>query len=75
MEAAVGFKVGTLFGKGQVLAYTQGGKLFTEGKYSVLVKKSEGRTNRTLMELRRSEIQTCHSSKFIPVVEQIKEAG
>ena len=75
MEAAVGFKVTTSFGNGNVIAYVKGGKHFTDGKYVVLVKKTEGRTNRIQMELSRSEIKSCHSSNFIPVVEQIKEAG
>jgi hypothetical protein len=75
MEAAVGFKVGTTFGNGKVIAYVEGGKNFTQGKYIVLVKKNEVRSNRVQMELSRSEIKSCHSSNFIPVVEQIKEAG
>ena len=75
MEAAIGFKVGTSFGKGRVIAYVKGGKTCTDGKYIVLVKKKEGRTNSIQMELNRSDIKTCHASNFIPVVEQIKEAG
>ena len=75
VEAGIGFKVGTTFGNGKVIAYVDAGRTFTSGKYIVLVKKNEGRTNRIQMELNRSDIKNCHSSTFIPVVEQIKEAG
>jgi hypothetical protein len=75
MEAAVGFNVDTSFGDGKVIGYINGGKNFVDGKYVVLVKKSEGRVNRNEMTLNRTDIKGCLSSKFIPVVEQIKEAG
>ena len=75
MEAGIGFNVGTTFGNGKVIAYVDAGRTFIGGKFIVMVKKGEGRTNRIQMELNRSDIKTCHSSKFFPVVEQIKEAG
>mmetsp|Transcript_741 Transcript_741/g.870 ORF Transcript_741/g.870 Transcript_741/m.870 type:complete len:1995 (-) Transcript_741:61-6045(-) len=75
METAVGFRVGTTFGYGKVIGYTMGGKTFQNGKYIVLVKKNGSRTNRFQMELNRSDIKDCHASKFIPVVEQIREAA
>jgi len=75
VEAAVGFQVDTTFGNGKVIAYINGSRTFTDGQFVVMVQQAEGRTNRVQMDLKRSDIKSCLSSKFIPVVEQIKEGG
>eukprot|EP00978_Attheya_sp_CCMP212_P000464 scaffold907_cov55-Attheya_sp.AAC.8 len=74
VEAAVGFDVETKVGKGVVSAYKFGGNKFRAGKYSVLVKE-RGRHKGHIIELHGTDILSCPAAKFIPVIEQIREAA
>lgn len=74
MEASVGFKVVTSGGSGKVVGYINGGRHFSEGKYLVQVRK-HGRTDKELTEMNRSEIIQCKATKFIPILEQLREAA
>jgi hypothetical protein len=74
MEAAVGFDVGTALGSGKVLAYVDGGPELRTGRYFVLM-KDEGRHKGHVLEFNRSDVLSCHSAQFIPVIEHIREAA
>jgi hypothetical protein len=74
MEAAVGFDVGTALGRGKVLAYVDGGPELRTGHYCVLIKE-EGRYKGHVLELNRSDVLSCDSAQFIPVIEHIREAA
>ena len=74
MEAAVGFDVGTALGRGKVLAYVDGGPELRTGHYFVLI-KDEGRYKGNVLELNRSDVLSCNSAQFIPVIEHIREAA
>jgi hypothetical protein len=74
MEAAVGFDVNTIIGRGSVVAYVNGGPDFRSGRYFVSI-NSEGRHSGQVLELNRSDVLSCESAQFIPVVEHIREAA
>ena len=74
MEAAVGFEVETTLGRGKVVAYTDGGKDFRSGRYFVSIKE-EGRHQGHVLELNRTDMLSCLSAQFIPVIEHIREAA
>lgn len=73
VEAGVGFKVDTTLGPGKVMGYTDGQSL-QNLKYVVQVKRN-GVNLSELKILERCDILSCTSAKFIPVVEQIREAA
>lgn len=74
MEAAIGFEVGTGLGRGRVLAYVDGGRDFRSGRYFVTIRE-EGRHEGQVLELNRSDVLSCRSAQFIPVIEHIREAA
>jgi hypothetical protein len=74
MEAAIGFEVATSLGRGRVVAYTHGGEDFRCGRYFVSIAE-EGRHCRQVLELNRSDILSCASAQFVPIVEHIREAA
>jgi len=72
VEAAVGFDVNTTYGAGKVVAYVQGGKENTAGKYFVCLK---GRHKGRVMEFNRCQILSCQGATFVPVTEHIRAAA
>ena len=74
MEAAVGFDVNTAIGRGTVVAYVNGGQDFRCGRYFVSISE-EGRHHRQVLQLNRSDILSCESAKYVPIVEHIREAA
>jgi len=74
VEAGIGFTVQTKLGRGKVLSYVQGGEKQLDGNFFVLIKES-GRFQGHVIKLKRSEIQSCPSAKFVPVLEQIRAAA
>ena len=74
MEAAVGFGVDTSLGRGNVVAYTGGGRDFRYGHYLVKIKE-DGKHHGQIVELNRSDILSCRSAQFIPIIEHITEAA
>lgn len=74
MEAAVGFEVGTPLGTGKVVSYVDGGRDYRSGRFFVEM-IDEGRHKGKVLEYNRSDITSCHSARFIPVVELIREAA
>ena len=74
IEAGIGFKVRTKRGKGKVLAYVNGGKDQLQGRFFVLFEES-GHQKGHVLELNRSDILSCPSAKYIPVIEQIRAAA
>jgi len=74
LEASVGFKIETTLGSGKVIAYVDVGKKFLDGKFLVQMKR-HGRKQSELDIIKGDDILQCPSAKFIPVVEQLKEAA
>jgi hypothetical protein len=74
VEAAVGFRVQTKFGWGDVLAYVDGGRTFESGRFFVAIKE-EGRFNGNVIEQNRKDVLSCHGAQFIPVIEHVREAA
>ena len=74
VEASIGFQVKTKFGSGDVIAYVDGGHRFQSGQYIVVIRDS-GRRNGHVVEMNRSDILSCKSAQFIPVIEHIREAA
>ena len=74
VEAAVGFEVGTPLGYGKVVSYVDGGRDYRSGRYFVKI-QDEGRHKDKIKEFNRSDITSCYSARFIPVVELIREAA
>ena len=74
IEAGVGFAVETTHGRGKVLAYVYGGSKQLKGKFFVLIKESS-RLQGHAIELNRSQILSCPSARFVPVIEQIRAAA
>ena len=74
VEAAVGFEAKTTRGEGTVVGYIDGGPDFKCGRYLVDIKE-EGSNKKQLMELIRSDVLSCESAKFIPIVEHIRAAA
>ena len=74
IEAAVGFRVQTMFGWGVVIACTNGGSTFEASRFFVLIKE-EGRHSGRVLELHRKEILSCHVAQFMPIIEHIREAA
>lgn len=74
VEAAVGFDAKTTRGEGTVVGYVHGGPEFKCGRYLVDVKE-EGTNKKQMMELIRSDVLSCESAKFIPIVEHIRAAA
>lgn len=72
-DAAVGFDVETSLGGGEVVGYTGAGRDFRSGRYLVLM-DGEGKHKDQTLELNKSDIISCKSARFIPVVEHLKEA-
>ncbi len=75
MEASVGFRVTTSQGSGKVVGYVDGGKYFKNGKYLVQMRRQGRSGGKDISCVRRSDILQCKSTKFIPVIEQLKEAA
>jgi hypothetical protein len=74
VEAAVGFEVGTPFGEGKVVAYVDGKRDYRSGRYFVVMKE-DGRHKGKVLEFNRRDITSCHSARFIPIIELIREAA
>lgn len=74
MEAAVGFDANTTRGRGTVVGYSNGGPEFKSGRYFVFIKE-EGRFHKQVVELNRTDVLSCESAKFIPIVEHIRAAA
>ena len=74
IETAVGFEVNTTYGWGDTLAYVDGGRYFTEGRFFVAI-KDEGRYQGHVLELHRKDIYSCHGASFLPILEHISEAA
>jgi hypothetical protein len=74
MEAAIGFDVTTSVGRGTVVAYTSGGTDFRCGRYFVSIAE-EGRHYRQVLELKKSDILSCESAQYIPIIEHIRAAA
>jgi hypothetical protein len=74
MEAAIGFDVTTSKGRGTVVAYTSGGTDFRFGRYYVSIAE-EGRHYRQVLELKKSDILSCESAQYIPIIEHIRAAA
>ena len=74
MEAAIGFDVTTSVGRGTVVAYTNGGTDFRFGRYFVSIAE-EGRHYRQVLELKKSDILSCESAQYIPIIEHIRAAA
>lgn len=74
-EASVGLDVKTAHGHGKVVAYKNGGRDFRSGYYFVAYSDENSRYNGQTIELDRSEIMSCPSAQFIPVLEHIREAA
>jgi hypothetical protein len=68
VEAGLGFKVDTILGPGKVMGIVNG------TQYVVQVKRN-GVNMSELKTMDPSDILACPSAKFIPVVEQIREAA
>ena len=77
LEAAIGFKVNTSFGPGKIVAYVNAGNKFLDGQFVVKLKHDDvlKRVDQELKYMQRNEINDCTSAKFIPVLEQLKEAA
>lgn len=77
VEAAVGFKVNTSFGLGKIVAYVNAGNKFLDGQYVVKLKNDDvfHKVDQEFKYMQRNEINDCTSAKFIPVLEQLKEAA
>jgi hypothetical protein len=88
VEAACGFKVLTPLGKGEVLGYVNAGRDFLHGRFFVAIKSrlkynhghGYGRVGGVaesthIIGFGRSDILACPSAKFIPILEQIREAA
>lgn len=75
VEAAVGFKVKTTQGNGTVVAYKNGAKDFRGGKYFVKISEEGSKHYGQSIEVDRSEVLSCPSAQFIPVIEHIREAA
>ena len=73
MGAANGFEVDTKLGKGEVVGYTHAGRDFSLGRYLVEMKEPGKHQNQT-MGLIKSDIVSCKSARFIPVIEHVREA-
>ncbi len=74
MEAAVGFEVNTTRGHGTVVGYVNGGPQFKRGRYFVSIPE-EGSNKKQVIELNRTDVLSCESAKFIPIVEHIRAAA
>lgn len=74
-EAAVGFKVKTVQGNGTVVAYKNGGKDFRSGQYYVRISEAGDKHYGQSIEMNHSEVVSCPSAQFIPVIEHIREAA
>jgi len=74
VEAAIGFRVETALGYGDVVAYINGGPEFRRGKYFVAIKQ-RGRHLGDILEFSRPGILSCKGSNFIPIIEQIRESA
>jgi hypothetical protein len=74
MEASNGFEVETKVGRGTVCGYIHGGKDFRRGRYLVLISE-KGRNRGQILELNRSDVLSCKSAQFVPVVEHIRAAA
>ena len=79
VEAACGFKVLTPLGKGEVLGYVNAGRDFMRGRFFVAIKSrlrySHAMESTHIIGFGRSDILSCPSVKFIPILEQIREAA
>eukprot|EP00980_Cylindrotheca_fusiformis_P031699 scaffold26800_cov127-Cylindrotheca_fusiformis.AAC.6 len=75
VPAAVGFKVKTTHGTGVVVAYKNGGKDFQSGKYFVRMSERGNKLYGQSIEIAHSEVVSCPSAQFIPVIEHIREAA
>jgi hypothetical protein len=68
VAAGIGFKVETTLGSGKVMGFING------SEYVVQVKRN-GTNTSELKTMDPSDILNCASCKFIPIVEQIREAA
>jgi len=73
VKGAVGFNVTTTLGTGIVRAFNQSTKDYITGRYLVHINDS-GRHQGLVIDTHPSDILSCPSAKFIPVMEQIREA-
>ena len=74
VTGGVGFKVMTTHGKGEVVAYTSGGRDFLRGTFAVKLKSRDGHETH-LVKLTPNDIISCKAAKFMPVIELIKQAA
>eukprot|EP00536_Pseudo-nitzschia_multiseries_P014949 jgi/Psemu1/291736/fgenesh1_pg.795_\ len=75
VEAAVGFEVETTLGSGTVTGYTNGGPDFRSGRYFVKITEEGKRHHKQVVELIRSDVLSCASPPFIPIIEHIRAAA
>jgi len=74
VTGGVGFKVMTTRGKGEVVAYTSGGRDFLRGTFAVKLKSRDGHATH-VVKLMPNDIISCKAAKFMPVIELIKQAA
>jgi len=67
VEASIGFKVVTKYGRGRVIGYVNGGKHFCDGEYLVQVKMN-GRNNNQVTSMSRSDVLSCTSGKIFNII-------
>jgi len=70
----VGFEANTTYGRGTIIGYVNGGPEFKSGQYYVSITE-EGRHYRQIMQLNRTEVLSCESAKYIPILEHIRAAA